>query len=348
MAGLTYTKVDIRGVAAEPIIEELLFENDTIAKSLVTIEENVKAETIFTESTAEAVLQAYTCGVPTPSGSLDLFDTLVTPKKGQFYMEFCPDTLRSSRFKLDMKPGAWNMMSSEFERVVIGGIYAKKASLALENWFWNGITATTKAAIAALTAGIAANQVSANEKLLAAALTIPTTPVLCDGIIAKMIYNSSNASQTAGVGGRVKVNGIAGGINASNIKAEYDKIYSSIPAVVFSSTESPTIYAPKSHKQFLIQANNNTADFKKPFDIDVKGENFYFNGLMIAFVPLPENVVICAKKEYIVWATDLASDISLVEINKIANNREDCFIKINSTIETHVGNQKNNVLYVAV
>ena len=40
---ITYNSVDFRGVAAEPIIEELLFENDTIANGLVTFEEDVKA-----------------------------------------------------------------------------------------------------------------------------------------------------------------------------------------------------------------------------------------------------------------------------------------------------------------
>jgi len=40
---ITYNVVNIKGVAAEPIIEELLFENETIAKGLVTFEDDVKA-----------------------------------------------------------------------------------------------------------------------------------------------------------------------------------------------------------------------------------------------------------------------------------------------------------------
>ena len=54
---INYNSVDIRGVAAEPIIEEILFENKTIADGLVTFESDVKAETIFTETSATAVLQ---------------------------------------------------------------------------------------------------------------------------------------------------------------------------------------------------------------------------------------------------------------------------------------------------
>lgn len=96
---ITYNSVNYRGKAAEPIVEELLFENNTIAKALVTFEEDVKAETIFTEATATATLQAYTSGVPTSAGSLTAFDVAVTPTKVQFYQEFDPSTLDSQDLK---------------------------------------------------------------------------------------------------------------------------------------------------------------------------------------------------------------------------------------------------------
>jgi len=96
-------------------------------------------------------------------------------------------------------------MSSEFERVVIGGLYGKKVSLAAENEFWNGATAATQTAVAALTAGTGQTSVGAAEKTLVAALTASQT----DGIVVKMIYNASNDTLTAGVGTRVKVAGAA-------------------------------------------------------------------------------------------------------------------------------------------
>jgi hypothetical protein len=96
---ITYNSVDFRGVAAEPIIEELLFENDTINQGLVTFEEDVKAETIFTEASATATLQQYTSGAPTSAGSLSAFDVVVTPVKVQAYHTFDPNNLRFSRFK---------------------------------------------------------------------------------------------------------------------------------------------------------------------------------------------------------------------------------------------------------
>jgi hypothetical protein len=336
---ISYSSIDILGVAAEPIVEEILFENDTIAKGLVTFEEDIKAETIFTEATASATLQAYTSGVPTSAGSLTAFDTKVTPAKVQFYQEFDPNTIRFSRLKRDMKAGAWETLSGEFERVVIGGLYAKKVSLAAENEFWNGVTSATKTAVAALTAGTGQSSVGAAEKTQVAALTASQT----DGVLAKMIYNSSNASATAGVGTRVKVAGAT--VTASNIKAEYDKIYAAIPAVVLTHAEQPVIFAPKSHKQMIIAVNNVPTDFKKPFDVDASAANIYFNGLKVEFVPLPENAVICALKSNLIWCTDLQSDVNKVQVEKIALNREDMFIKHNMTIAAHVVNQKFNVLY---
>lgn len=336
---ITYNSIDIRGVAAEPIIEEILFENATIDKGLVTFESDIKAETIFTEATASATMQAYTSGVPTSAGSLVAFDVVVTPIKVQFYQEFDPNTLRFSRFKRDMKPGAWELMSGEFERLVIGGLYAKQVSLAVENEFWNGVKSATKVAVAALTAGTPNASVGAAEQSQVAALTASQT----DGVLAKMIYNASNAGATAGVGTRIKVAGTA--ITATNIKAEYDKIYSAIPAVVLNGSELPIFYVPRSHKQFILQANNVTTDFKKPFDVSSNASSFYYNGLEIVFVPVPEKVVICALKSNLIWCTDLQSDINKVQLDKIALNREDMFIKNNMTIAAHVVNQKFNVLY---
>lgn len=337
---ITYNSVNYRGKAAEPIVEELLFENGTIAKALVTFEEDVKAETIFTEATATATLQAYTSGVPTSAGSLTAFDVAVTPTKVQFYQEFDPNTLRFSRFKRDMKPGAWEIMSSEFEQLVIGGLYAKQISNAFENEFWNGATSATKTSVAALTAGTANTSVGAAEKTKVAALT--TSQV--DGILVKMIYNDSNASATAGVGTRIKVAGTT--LTAANLKTELDKVYAAIPAAALNATEKPFLYVPRSVKQMIVQANNVTTDYTKPFNADASYENIYFNGLKVEFVPLPENVVIAALKSHLIWATDLASDVNVMQLDKIALNREDMFLKNNMTLAAHVVNQKFNVLYV--
>ena len=150
--------------------------------------------------------------------------------------------------------------------------------------------------------------------------------------------------QTAGVGARIKVAGTT--LTSANIKAEFDKIYAAIPAEVLAGTEQPIIYAPKNVKQMIVAANNVVTDFNKPFDVDPSATNFFFNGLAIEFVPIPNNVVIVALKSHLFWVTDLVSDSNTMKIDKIAENREDMFIKNVITIGAHVGNQKFNVLYV--
>jgi hypothetical protein len=66
---ISATIVDIRGKAYEPILEELLFENKTVADNLVSFETDVKNETIFTENTNIVSLQAYASGAPTSAGT---------------------------------------------------------------------------------------------------------------------------------------------------------------------------------------------------------------------------------------------------------------------------------------
>lgn len=335
---INYNSIDVRGVAAEPIIEELLFDNETISQGLVTFEDNVKAETIFTEVSATATMQAYTSGAPGATGSLGGFDTIVSPVKVMYYQEFDPNTLRFSRFKRDMKPGAWECLSQEFEKVVIGGVYSKRISLSVENLFWTNATSTTKATVAGLTAG---SGITTQEQSLVA-----NTPAgLFDGIVTKLIYNDSNANHTGSVGQRVKVVGTT--ITATNIKAEYDKLYAAIPAVTLSgSSTAPYIYAPKSHKQLINIYNNTPTNYKDAFSVSDDKKTYFFNGVEIKFVPVPENVMICARKEHLFWCTDLSSDLNIMKIDKINANREDMFLKNILTITTHVSNQAFNVLYV--
>ena len=332
--------VDIRGVAAEPIIEEILFQNNTINKGLVTFEDDIKAETIFTEVSAEAQMQAYTSGVPTSQGSLDTWDTVITPKKVLFYQEFDPETIRFSRYKRSMAPGAWNNFSTEFERVVIGGQYAPQVSLSAERNFWLGATTASANAIAALTPGATNADISTEEQAMAAASL--GADAQFDGILTKFLYNDSRASGVAGLGERNRVVGTT--IDASNIKAEYDKVFLEIPSVVLQGMEKPIFYAPYSHKQLIATFNNNVANYKDAFL--VSGDSYTFNGLQIVFVPIPENVIISALKSHLFWCTDLTSDVSRLKLEKIAANREDMFLKSIMTETSHVANQKFNVLYV--
>lgn len=327
------TIVDIRGKAYEPVIEELLFLNKTVADNLVAFETDVKAGTIFTENSNTAVMQAYTSGAPTEGGGeFKIGDKEVTPDKIMFYETFDPNTLRTSRFKRDMKPGAWNTASSEFERIVLAG-YGGAISYDCEVKFWQGIKAATKTAIAALTAGTAQNEVGAAEKAWAAA----QTATLTEGIVAKLIYNFG------ALGTRIKVAGTT--ITSSNIAAEYAKVYAAISPLVLANPVAPYIYAPHSHKQ-LINIFNISQTYRDLFDVSKDKKTYFYNGIEIKFVPLPENCMIASRPDYLIWCTDSLADINQMKIDFIAANRDDMFVKNVLTQTAHVVNQKYITLYL--
>ncbi|MEW5675502.1 hypothetical protein ABGT15_04250 [Flavobacterium enshiense] len=336
---ITYNKIDSRGILAEEIISEILFQTPTISEGLVTFEDDIKANTIFTEKSATVSQQAYTSGAPSAAGDLTAFDAIVTPAKVMYYTEFDPETLRFSRFKRDMKPGSWNNFSTEFERLVIGGAYAPKIALDFEQKYWNNATSATKTAVAALTASASNTYVSTQEQAYVASLTAGEY----DGLLTKVIYNDSNSAGVAGVGGRIKVVGATK--NASNIKAEYDKKFAAIPAEVLHSGNKPYIYVPYADMQLIDIYNNNVSNFRDSFA--VSNGKYSFNGLEIKFVPIPSNVALVGNKEHFILATDLMSDVQFLQMEKIAANQDRWFLKSVMTCAAHVQNQKFNVLYIS-
>lgn len=320
---LTYSPVELRGKAAAEVLGALFFENSTVADGIVGFEDNVKAQTIFTEVENSVTLQSYSSGAPTSQGSLGATDTLVTPVKYMAYVEFDPETLRKSRFNTSMQAGAWNILSSEFEQKVLGS-YASQISAEAEYKFWNGATSATKSTISGLVGA------TTQEKALAAAA--PASDF--DGVVTKL---------TAGLKRQI-VSGTT--ITSANIATEYAKAYAKVAdAKLLASRVKPVIYAPKSHEVFINTYNTN-ATYRDVFGKDASG-NLTYNGIVIKFVPFAsDNIIVIAVPNFISWTTDLESDLSTVKIERIAPNREDMFLKAIFTLEAYVGNQKNIVLYV--
>lgn len=334
---LTAGSSSASGKQYEPILEELLFENKTVGDQLVAFEDDVKSSTEITEVSTTVAMQAYSSGAPSSSGSLTSVGTVITPVKVMYYQEFDPNTLRPSRYGLSMKKGAWEQASSEFERVVLG-LYSRKISYDAEAKWWSNALAATKVSVAALTPGVGQGSVGAAEQTYVASLTAGQF----DGIITRLIYNN------AALGTRIKVAGTT--ITSSNIKAEYDKVYAAIPSVVLNGKDEPArIYAPYSHIQFINQYNNVVTNYKDAFittDLGKPTQKVFFYGLEIVFVPMPENCIVAAKPSHLLWATDIENDFNKMEINKIAPNREDMFVKHIFTIFAHAMNQAYNVLYL--
>lgn len=323
--------VDIRGQAAEPVVTEILFENKTISEGLVDFVDGIKAGMIFTENTNTVTAQAWTAN-PSASGTITVADTIITPVKLEFLDSFNYETLRTGRWNRSMKKGAWNIVSDEFNKVVLNGI-APKISQTTESQFWNGATSATQTAVAALTAGTGRTSVGAAEKTLVAAMS--TT--LFDSVITRVIYNNG------AVGGRAKVVGTT--ISSSNIGDEYAKLYAAIDPVILTTTEKPFIYAPRSHKQ-LINLYNTSQTYRDKFFVDAAADKYYYLGTEIKFVPVAENVMLVALPSQIKWCTDSMDDLSQVVIDKYPQPRKDFFYDVVFTIFAHIVNQSNITLYV--
>lgn len=330
MAGITYSPVEFTGTYFEEIFMEVLFQNETVSQNKVRLITDIKAQTILTEMDVDTTIQAYICGSPTPTGSININDAILNPCKQMSYNEFCPDDLRYSRFATQMRAGAWEIMPEEWLRIVMEQ-YGTKTSRLIEENYWNGATTATKAAVAALSVG---PNLTAEEKAYVAAA--PTT--LCDGVLTYLIYNNG------AVGSSIDVVGTT--ITSTNIWDEYKKVYAVIPTVLLQSSNigDLRIFAPENHKQ-LISIYNTDQLYRDKFTMDAQG-NFFFLGVKIEFVPLAANTMIAGRWSDLILGTDLTSDFSYVKVDVVTNNADTRFIKQVFTSAAAVMTQTQKVCYV--
>jgi hypothetical protein len=335
---ISYTPVDIRGVAVEPILEEVLFANKTISDGYVTFNDNIKAGTIFTEAGVDVTAQLYTGSALSSSGSINITDRTITPTKLEYKQTFLQEALRTSRFNRSMNPGAFNIESSEFASTVLAMV-GPNVSQDAESIFWGGMTAATQTAIAALTANNAQGSITAATKTAVAALT----PGLVDGVFAKALYDN------AALGGYIKVIGTT--VTAGNIAGEVSKIFQAIPAENLLDTVSPTvIYCPRSWKQLCYNANN-AVGAAQQINFVIDGNDFnssrvFYNGIELLFVPAPNALMAYAQRKAAVsWNTDLLDDVNRFEVGKLVNDGDVQFVRSIYTLAANVGQATKGVLY---
>ncbi|MES2575678.1 MAG: hypothetical protein V4572_12085 [Bacteroidota bacterium] len=333
---LSYSPIDVRGVAVSPILEQIYFANKTIADNLVTFNDNIKAGSIFTEAGVSVTAQLYTGQALSSAGSLNITDRMITPIKLEYKQTFLQEALRNSRFNTTMKGGAWEIESSEFASTVLAMV-GPAISQDAETQFWSGITSTTQTAIAGLTAGAGQGSITSATKTAVAAMT----PGSIDGVLSKVLYDNGALGQY------IKVTGTT--VTSANIAAEYAKIYAAIPAENLEDTTSPTlIYAPRAHKQLMRIANNSVGAAQQInflFDSASNDSKAYYNGVEVVFVPLPSDKVYAQRKAAISWNTDLTDDINKFEVGKLQADADVQFIRSIYTLAANVGQASKGVLY---
>jgi hypothetical protein len=326
----------------EKIQEELYAESFTFRDGLVEIDQGHKSGTDVYESSATVTASAATTTAVTATGDIALKanKTAVSLVSFQFEDTMDDNVLKGTRFERSMARGAFNVVSSEFDQKVLIQVSGAIGET-VENMIWNGANAAQKTAIAALTAGAAQGNISAGAQTLAAAM--PTN--LVNSLPATILYNNSQAKATpgAGLGDYRKVLSIAT-VTAASIAAEYSKAYlASDSKIINSMTEKAEIFAPLADRQ-LIKTANNAVGAAQQVNFLVEGDNISYNGHKINFVPLVGFRII-AIPSYMKILCDLTSDVSSLEIDRMANGSRQRFIKNVQTMTTWVVGQKYITLY---
>ena len=339
---VTYTGTKSEAGEYAEIVQEIYADSPTFRGETIELVEGHKSGLDVYESSAEITFSAANYGPVTADNvALKAQKSIVNLKTFNVEGIIDESSLKGTRFERSMKAGAFNVISDEFDQKVLIQVQPAVGAK-LESWVWNGATAATKAAIAALVPGAGQGSVSAGAQTLVAAM--PTT--LFDSVPATMIYNDSQSKAVpgAGLGDYLKVAGTT--VTSANIVAEYVKRYNAIPndVLVMTGDDAPIIYAPKAEYKLIKSVNRVQGAALQENFIGNSFNDMYFNDVKIIFVDLV-GFAIVAQKMNLKLVMDLLSDSSQLIIEKEANASTRRILKLINSMTTWIVKQKYNVLY---
>jgi hypothetical protein len=329
---MVYAPKTFTGKHAQDIISLVIHANRTVSQQLIRFLPNVKNEEIITtisgdipwveyqEDIKETDLEGYEA-----NNSLKFADRAVNPKKIMALDGFKMDDLRNSRFGDDMLAGAANITSNKFEQTVIAYVEPRLGKN-FEKLIWGGISVGDKARIAA------SPNITDGQKAWAAAQ--PATKV--SGLFATALIAAVEDADA-------KVIEVVGTtVTAANIAAEYKKIHAALPSEVAGKA---TLFVPEGDFALILQANDDQ-QFRDKFTVsgeDMESAKVKYLGMKIEFVPI--NYRTAGIPTDYVAATDLLSDSSSFEINKVNNLGDKKFGKAVAVLDTTVLLPQQKVFY---
>ena len=324
------------------IVQEIYADSPTFRGETIELVEGHKSGLDIYESSAEITFTAANYGQVTADNvNLKSQKSIVNLKTFNVEGIIDESSLKGTRFEKSMKAGAYNVVSDEFDQKVLIQVQPAVGAK-LESWVWNGATAATKAAIAALVPGAGQGSISAGAQTLVAAMPV----TLFDSIPATMLYNDSQSKTVpgAGLGDYLKVAGTT--VTTANIVAEYVKKYNAIPndVLVMTGDDAPVIFAPKAHYKLIKSVNRVQGAALQENFVGNSFNDMYFNDVKIIFVDLA-GFSIVAQKKNLKLVMDLLSDSSQLIIEKEANASTRRILKLINSMTTWVVKQKWNVLY---
>ena len=336
---LSYSKVVIRGEQLLPFQTLLLTKDSSVADGFVGFEPGAKEGSVWTETSQSVTEKAYTGDAVSDDTNLAMVDNKIIYAKTVFEQIIKQNTLTNTIFAEDMGVGAEKVRSKTFEDLATKSFSGAIANQQMINR-WQGATTATKAAIASLTPGAGQGSISAATQAKIASL--PTA--LRDGFFAAMVYNTWRANAVASLGEYIKVDGTT--ITASNIDAEYAKVYAAIPADVLADTDRPVVFeVPLNHRQLAIQSNKLRGATIEP-NFVIEGDKVTYNGVPVSFVNLPANVIIAhPSKALFINADAVSEDANFMEIGQQANGSDHVYFKNVYSYAHAIQNQARNILY---
>lgn len=327
----------------EPVIHGVIAEARTFKKDLVNISEGHKDGTDVYESKVDIGLEAYSsAAISSDSNTISVNKTPVYLSKIMAKGIVDYNVLLGTRFDRTMKTSAFETISDEFDRKVMIHV-SPSIGAKLDYQVWNGVTAATKSAVAGLTAGAGQGSITAAAKTAVASLTATQF----DGLIPTILYNNSQSKTVAGagLGDYVKVTGTT--VTASNIADEYEKIFNSIDSDDLQ-TGKIKIFAPDGDYQKILSANNvKGASTNINFVVNGSGldATVTYNGVPIEFVKIEGEFRVAADPMNLHILMDLKSDLTKLEIDKMANGADQYYYKNVMAVATWVTDQTGIVLY---
>ena len=339
---ITYTGTKTEAGEYAEIVQEIYADSPTFRGETIELVEGHKSGLDVYESSAEIIFSAANYG-PVTADNVNLKAQKSIVNLKTFNVEGIIDesSLKGTRFEKSMKAGAYNVVSDEFDQKVLIQVQPAVGAK-LESWVWNGATAATKAAIAALVPGAGQGSISAGAQALVAAMPV----TLFDSVPATMIYNDSQSKAVpgAGLGDYLKVAGTT--VTTANIVAEYVKKYNAIPndVLVMTGDDAPVIFAPKAHYKLIKSVNRVQGAALQENFVGNSFNDMYFIDVKIIFVDLV-GFAIVAQKKNLKLVMDLLSDSSQLIIEKEANASTRRILKLINSMTTWVVKQKWNVLY---
>lgn len=331
----TYSPKKFTGKHAAKIMALLILANRTTGKNLVRVMDNVKNEEHVTTISGDVPWREYQEEITeadlatfAADSTLKFSDKTVMPRKVMALDKFLMDQLRNTRFSADMKAGAANITSNEFEQAVIGYL-TPRLGKSFEKMFYLSITAADKTSIAASSAPAA-------QKAWAAAQ--PAGKVR--GIVSQLIMAGVESPSDA----VIPVVGTT--VTSSNIAAEYRKIHAALPVEVASKA---TLFVPEGDFALILQANDDQ-QYRDKFTVsgeDIETATVKYLGMKVEFVPITVRFAGVAGSEGdFVLATDLLADVNEFKIDAINNLGDGKFGKVVAVLDAAVLLPQHKVLYI--